>query len=280
MSASIRQVMAVVFLCLSTAALPAAAQDSAKARILILFDTSGSMTWAVDGSETNGDGSGDPWNSRFCCPGIGFSRLHIAKNAMTKMIDATGDIEFALMKFPQDYDPDQDFAVEAPWYKYNQEAGEVDLLRYQGLTGAFDAGLNLYDYSAVFTDSRTYLCETFTAGNADEIKDWFDNHEYESDGTPSLSLYGSPFDEPGTPDMTEQELRADGGTPLGEAINAAYDFMDDAKAADTHPLAACRPWYLLVLADGDYDGFIHPVTGENLGGGDAEVGRHGGKERL
>ncbi|MCP4676219.1 MAG: hypothetical protein GY854_12065, partial [Deltaproteobacteria bacterium] len=85
-----------------------AQQTQIKPSILLIFDTSGSMTWHIDtptdseGSGswmgTYGDGSWDPWGSRFCCPGTGGSRLYIAKEAMRQMIFATGDIEFSLMK--------------------------------------------------------------------------------------------------------------------------------------------------------------------------------------
>ena len=256
----------------------AVSQSTVKPRILILFDTSGSMTFDINGNETRGDGSGDVYGDRYCCPGQGESRLRIAKDAITQMIDSTGDIEFALMKFPQQYDPVGDNGFRMQWYKYNQVAGEHDVLRYQGL-GAGDTDVvydtdsdTYFDYGPYFitgTDFNTqyYLCEEFPdtaddyAAKVDELKAWFDHTEYDTDTAydadsdtyvvPLSSPFISPFS-----DYTEQELRGDGGTPLGEAIHSAYRYLYDVIAADAK--SACRPYYLIVLADGDFDGRIIP----------------------
>jgi fibro-slime domain-containing protein len=282
----------------------AVSQSTVKPRILILFDTSGSMTFDIDGNETRGDGSGDMYGDRYCCPGQGESRLRIAKDAITQMIDSTGDIEFALMKFPQQYDPVGDNGYEMQWYKYNQVAGEHDVLRYQGL-GASDTDVvydtdsdTYFDYGPYFitdTDFNTqyYLCEEFPdtaddyAVKVEELKAWFDHTEYDTDTAydadsdtyvvPLSSPFISPFS-----DYTEQELRGDGGTPLGEAIHSAYRYLYDVIAADTK--SACRPYYLIVLADGDFDGRINPITGDDMvngaGSTNADFAARYGVEQL
>ncbi|MBN2802928.1 MAG: hypothetical protein JXR91_07525, partial [Deltaproteobacteria bacterium] len=243
------------------------ANNGAKARILILFDTSGSMTMDIGENATNGDGSADALsNGRYCCTGSGDSRMFIAKDAMTKMLDATGDIEFSLMKFPQRYTSVQadsdDTDWEAAWYNYNQRAGASDILRYHGIVGPvdsdseFDSENKTYDYSLSFDNIADYLCEEFKADNSAEIKEWFDNKEYDTDLTPMSSTYSGPYG-----DKTQQELRADGGTPLGEAVNAAYLYLKSEIESDSHPQKDCRPWYVIILADGDYDGHINPVNG-------------------
>ena len=108
-----RVLAAVTLLCCVVLGNAASAQEI-KPRILILFDTSGSMARDIgvydpalgynQANSTNGDGSGDVFDTSYqCCEGAGGSRMFIAKEAMREMILATGDIEFALMKFPQRY---------------------------------------------------------------------------------------------------------------------------------------------------------------------------------
>ena len=251
----------------------AVCQDNVKPRILILFDTSGSMTFNIDESDTEdggaptwGDGSVDAYGSRYCCPGLGESRMRIAKDAMTQMIDSTGDIEFALMKFPQDYDASGTSGFSVQWYRNNQVSGDNDILRYEGL-GADAADLvsgTWYDYSDYFLDGTypdfaedTYLCEEFPGDTDDygdkiaEMKAWIDHHEFGVDTAtdaesnvvhlPDTSTYESPV----SLDFTEQELRADGGTPLGEAVHAAYRYLDAVKAAD--PVRRCFDIFLIVF---------------------------------
>ena len=59
MFAKLSCVTAFVALALGLLPSPAAAQDP-KPRILIVFDTSGSMAYDIAGDETYGDGSRDP----------------------------------------------------------------------------------------------------------------------------------------------------------------------------------------------------------------------------
>ncbi|MBN2527424.1 MAG: fibro-slime domain-containing protein [Deltaproteobacteria bacterium] len=271
-----------------TISFAARSQSTVKPRILILFDTSGSMTFDIGGSPTFGDGSRDIYADRYCCPGLGESRMRIAKDAITQMIDSTGDIEFALMKFPQAYDADGNPGFQVQWYVNNQSQGANDSLRYQGLgagdTDEVTVGTDVYyDYAPYFiSDSDSsfnqafYLCEEFPDADdlyyekIEELKAWFDHVEYDSDTSmdidsnvfvaPLTSVYPSPYSE-----LTEQELRGDGGTPLGEAVHAAYRYLAQVKAAD--PVSECRPYYLVILADGDFDGRLDPITGADVVGG-------------
>ncbi|MFA5762982.1 MAG: MopE-related protein, partial [Bacilli bacterium] len=241
------------------------AQDI-KPRILVVFDTSGSMAWNTSGANTQGDGSRDPWSpaypsaaTRWCCPGIDTnsdglandSRIYFAKEAMRNMVYSSGDIEFSLVKFAQTYSASQASAVQLNYYNYNQSASvQYDYLRYGG--------------PATWGTPSTYqwLAEPFATGNSGEIAAWMDHHEY-SDGSPGHPARGlpdtSPYQGPVTGDYTEQELRADGNTPLGEAINAAYGYVNGTvRPADTK--WGCRPYTVIVLTDGDWNGTINPVT--------------------
>src|SRR5262249_51579669 len=92
----------------------AAAQTQIKGRVMVLVDTSGSMVWHFDNNNTCG-GDGD-FNSRYSdgfqanknfYPGTinsgqpdGVnSRLYAAKAALTNVVNATGDLDFGLMRF-------------------------------------------------------------------------------------------------------------------------------------------------------------------------------------
>ena len=83
--------IAVAALCAALA--PSRADAQIKPRILILFDTSGSMAQKITPTQTWGDGSIDTWGTRQCCPGLGDSRLFIAKKAMRSMLYEAGDGE-------------------------------------------------------------------------------------------------------------------------------------------------------------------------------------------
>ncbi|MCA9561615.1 MAG: hypothetical protein KC583_23875, partial [Myxococcales bacterium] len=65
-------------------------------RILLVFDTSGSMgVDLVTGEPTGGDDSAE-------YPGSGgTSRLFVAKNAIATLVETTSEVEFALMRYPQ-----------------------------------------------------------------------------------------------------------------------------------------------------------------------------------
>ena len=76
-------------------AAPARAQD-VKPRILLIFDTSGSMGFDLaTGDDTFGDNSRE-------YPGTGgTSRLSVAKTVITDILETTSEADFALMRYPQ-----------------------------------------------------------------------------------------------------------------------------------------------------------------------------------
>ncbi len=93
-----------------------------KPRVLILIDTSGSMSWALGSTtEIRGDGSDDPfWRTPLTAQNRNFShgsdangnglyddsRIYVVKEAFSQMIYMTGDIEFGLSEFPHSYQTD------------------------------------------------------------------------------------------------------------------------------------------------------------------------------
>ncbi len=83
--------------------LSASAQTQVKPRFMILFDTSGSMAVDLDGNPTFGDGvPGVTEGLDTDCDGeANDSRMFVAKEALTNMVLAFGDIEFGLTSFPR-----------------------------------------------------------------------------------------------------------------------------------------------------------------------------------
>ncbi len=233
-----------VFLCAG----PLFAQ-AIKPRILIVFDTSGSMAWTFGGAETHGDGSYDDWTGgRYCCPGTGGSRIYAAKEAMGPMLYSPGAIEFALAKFTQWYSSSQAGGWLADWYDYNQTASAADRLRYNGAGTDFSdrrgwLAVGFGQQTGVLPDARDVNTENDRA----EVVMWMDHHEYSSSSleNPDTSPWRGPWN-----DFTEQELRADGGTPLGEVIAASFTYLSSVMAADLD--AECRPYSVIVLTDGQY----------------------------
>ena len=273
MFAKLSCVTALVALALGLLPSPAAAQDP-KPRILIVFDTSGSMAYDIAGDETYGDGSRDPWpGGRLCCPGNddpnNRSRMWIAKEAMTQMLNAAGEIEFGLVKFAQEYKTSQDAVVQptnasAYWYKYNQNSSRLDKLRYVGSNGNFAVQSH---WLAVGFGAQSlvapYPRDVGTENDRAEVLSWFDHHEY-SPGTPGRPPLGQADDSPypgPTGDFKEQELRGQGGTPLGDAIREAYNYLTAANGVIANdPFGYCRKYTVLILTDGEYtSGTLNPV---------------------
>ncbi|MDD5307806.1 MAG: MopE-related protein, partial [Deltaproteobacteria bacterium] len=238
------------------AASPALAQDQVKPRLLIVFDNSGSMAWNIAGNSVYGDGSNDSWTGgRYCCPGNGGSRIYIAKEAMRQMIFASGDIEFGLTKFVQTYSaagPGWQATCGTNCYTYygNQANGSRDVLRYHDDTSD--------SFSQTDPARGLWLLVGFGAASAEsnpaQVLMWMDNHEYSS------SSLGQPDTNALSPDGYEQELRADGNTPLGNLLQAVYYYLinnflsENAPSATKDPYRTCRKYSVIILTDGEANG--------------------------
>jgi fibro-slime domain-containing protein len=269
-------VTAIGLLAAVIAPFSASAQAQIKPRILIVFDTSTSMLMDISSDQevyTNGDGSWDPWDpaggtnpTRACCPGTGNSRMYAAKEAMRQMVNATGDIEFALMKYAQEYasetidgwtdDNDEIPIIDYIKYRNNQEPPDVngnlldDIMRYRSywFNGECYPSFAAYGTAA---DYQWLSVEFPIAGedNRDSVLMWMDHHEFNSNGNqdPAASTLGR-FDN------YEQELRAAGSTPLGDSMLAAEQYLGvvyDEDYTEDSTKAACRPYSVILLTDGD-----------------------------
>jgi MYXO-CTERM domain-containing protein len=192
-------------------AAPAAAQTF-KPRILVVFDTSGSMGFDVEsGLETFGDNSNEyPGNG-------GISRLFAAKEAIRSIVETTSEVEFGLLRYPQ---------IEGDGI--NDGNGRQQFNTYDGLAE------NPLNYAG-FCDGRLRpqgedpfsLIVPFGDDNEIDILSWMNHRE----------------DWP-----ADKELRAEGPTPIAESLSNAREYFADIMADD--PGLRCRNNYVVLLTDG------------------------------
>ena len=143
---------------------PAIAQQQFRPRILLVFDTSGSMS--VDlatGQPTGGDNSRE-------YPGDGnTSRLFVAKNAISALVETTSEVDFALLRYPQ---REGDGINRGPVDGFQQnlyDGLEENPLNYGGVCSGV---LRARDANDFFS-----LLVPFSRDNEAEIVAWFDHHE-------------------------------------------------------------------------------------------------------
>ncbi|MFH1438626.1 MAG: hypothetical protein ABIJ56_23155, partial [Pseudomonadota bacterium] len=208
------------------------AQTQVKPYMLIVFDTSGSMAFDINGNYLWGDGTNDTWGTRQCCRGDSAtgSRMYQCKTAIHQVVASTGDITFGLMKFPQYFVAGH---RQMDWYCDNQTAYSWceygpwnwtghDYLRYDGECS-----------SSTLSD---YLVVPFAEESSDDVLMWVDNREYSAAWTPISA--------------TERELRADGPTPLAWTVQRARTYFAG-TVIPGDDMRDCRPYFAVVLGDGD-----------------------------
>ncbi len=185
-----------------------------KPRILLVFDTSGSMSFdIVSGRETGGD------NSREYPGDGGRSRLSVAKDVIRNIVETTSEVEFALMRYPQ---------LEEDGF--NNGFGREHL---SGYTGLVQNPLNYMGFcdGAVHRQAnidRAYaLLVPFALDNENDILAWMDGRE------------DFPID---------RELRAEGPTPLAESLRLAHEYYQGALVRDQ--AVRCRRNYVVLFTDG------------------------------
>ena len=192
----------------------ARAQDI-KPRILLIFDTSGSMGFDLaTGEDTLGD------NSREYPGNGGTSRLAVAKAVISDILQSTSEADFALMRYPQRQGLDINNGFERGAFTSYEGLG-ANPLNYMG----FCAGDVLPTGNPEVAWS---VIVPFAGDNELSILSWMDGHE------------NFPQD---------PELRAEGPTPIAESLRLAELYFGDVLAADTNLL--CRQDYVILLTDGD-----------------------------
>ena len=191
-----------------------ASAQGVKPRILLVFDTSGSMSFdIVSGRETGGD------NSREYPGNGGVSRLSVAKDVIRNIVETTSEVEFALMRYPQ---------LEGDGF--NNGFGREHLSGYTGLVqnplnymGFCDGAV----HRQVNIDRAYSLLVPFAADNENDILAWMDGREdFPIDG----------------------ELRAEGPTPLAESLRLAHEYYQGALVRDA--AVRCRRNYVVLFTDG------------------------------
>lgn len=196
-------------------------------RLLLVFDTSGSMNWHTCANVfTDGDGSvACPGSDVLCadCPGSttcsdGFandSRLDKVKRGITDVIGAFGEVDFALMRFAQR-------AVEfaCPTSNASLSSGGWQGAGAAPCGGGFNAG---------------QLLVGFAPENVPALLTYMDG----------ASNYPGSSPPPGK----DVELRGSGTTPIAGSLASARDYLDAVKAADV-PFGGCRPYRVILITDG------------------------------
>jgi MYXO-CTERM domain-containing protein len=210
-----RRCPAAAAFALTTVLTGAAGAQDIKPRILLIFDTSGSMGFDLaTGEDTLGD------NSREYPGNGGISRLSVAKAVITGMLETTSEAEFALMRYPQRQGEDINDGFERG--AFTAYAGLAqNPLNYMGFcAGEVSRGAD--------PDTAFSLIVPFAPDNELSILSWLDGHEtYPQD----------------------PELRAEGPTPIAESLRLAERYYRDVLAADAN--LRCRQDYVVLLTDGD-----------------------------
>ena len=183
-----------------------------KPRILLVFDTSGSMGFDIaSGRPTGGDNS-------LAYPGDGgTSRLSVAKEVVRGLVETTSEVSFGLMRYPQREGAGINDGVGRE--QFNGYAGLAERpLNYEG----FCAGALHPD-----GDEPSALLTPFAADNERTLLRWLDHREDYPD---------------------DRELRAEGPTPLAESLRLAELYYRELFAEDGG--LRCRRNYVVLLTDG------------------------------
>ena len=192
--------------------LPLSALAQTPGRVLVIFDTSGSMLWDYQGGlDCYGDGSARYPHRAACALG---SRMFHAKNALSNVVNNSPLIEFGLMRYGQLEPGQPDFGrlQQQVGAQYRNAAGVIQASNYDGATrGCAPADL-LVDPGPM---SRRAVLR------------WMDGSEnYPND----------------------KELRGNGYTPLTQSMASAREAL--VRQISNDPEAACRPYHVLLLTDG------------------------------
>ncbi len=223
-----------------------------RARFLIIQDTSGSMLLDLNGLPTFGDGSADH-------PGLGNpSRLYLAKQAVSQVIAAFPEIDYALARFAQNSGANRNCNL-ASWMECGgiccsydnptNNTGNVDCtIPVSGGTSQIrpDPGVGAeqcINYAGWCGAQRRGADVLVGFGRSvNQPLMWLDHREesFIADTTP-----GDFCDFAAGGDC---ELRASGPTPLAGSLQAAAAHLATTMAVD--PLAGCRRYAVILVTDG------------------------------
>ena len=200
-------------------------QAAVKARVLIIFDTSGSMMWnTCSNTFTGGDGSLSCPGADVACSSCGTSgcgnavaddaRLWKVKTGVRNAVSGFGEVEWGLMRFKQ-----SPVAFSCGTLNVNKNDGG-----WQGAGGSPCTGFNAGE-----------LLVKFDPDNTNDLLTWMD----QSTNYPGAPPIGKDF-----------ELRASGNTPLGGSLASARSYIAATRSADNPSTASCRPYRVILVTDG------------------------------
>ncbi|HIE05353.1 MAG TPA: hypothetical protein EYP58_00985 [bacterium (Candidatus Stahlbacteria)] len=205
--------------------------------LLILFDTSGSMTWDMLGTATYGDGSNRYWGRDTNGDGLSNdARIYICKNALYTMFDNVENVRWGMARFLQykqwtwfDSWYQQPWSEERGWWHYS--------ISWPYNRKAYEA----FDLLVTIAEG--------TPSHINALKTWIDQN-------PSNW-------------QSDKELKAQGGTPIPGALRGArYHYID---IIPTDNARWCRRYFVLLITDGEPTYKIDPATynqGKNAWWGD------------
>lgn len=206
-----------------------------EADVLLIFDTSGSMTFDMNGNYTWGDGS--DWFPGRDTNGDGFpndSRMYILKNAIYSVVDKHRDIRFGLLTYGQyksTREPSRGAGDGGGWYRtYPYTPSKTQNIPWHGV----DSRGNDYwpkSYPEGTKDIlRAPMGRAGDAAHIGQIHSWIDNSQQ------------------------IEEIRADGGTPIGGSLYWAGQYYIQ-QVIPKDPAKRCREYYVLLCSDGEETGY-------------------------
>lgn len=238
------------------------AVDDTRARFLIIVDTSASMLLNLDGDFTFGDGSlTHPGLDTNANGAADDSRLYLAKQALTTVIGAYPEIDFALARYHQDAGLNRSCQL-SHWFECSDSCcsydnptdnsgpvvctinhpspsiGNIDIksvstgdecINYAGSCGAPRRGADVL--AGFGSDINQYLM-------------WLDHEETAFNNS---QVSGDYCDFAGGGDC---ELRGTGPTPLAGSLAAAKDFLQPIVECDAAAIGGCRSYGVILLTDG------------------------------
>ncbi|NOY93083.1 MAG: VWA domain-containing protein, partial [Deltaproteobacteria bacterium] len=195
------------------------------ARMLFVFDTSGSMNWnTCTNTFTGGDGSSECAGADVSCAACGASacgngaaddsRIARAKAGLSDVVAAYGNLEYGLMRFHQQAVP-----FSCPSTNASQGSGGWQGAGATPCGGGFSSG---------------DLLVGFSQDNQLDLLEWMDGQDNYA-GTPA-------------PPGLDIELRGTGTTPLAGSLTSARDVLVGTASGD--PAASCRPYVVVLITDG------------------------------
>ena len=245
-----------------------------RARFTVILDTSASMLTDLTGTPTYGDGSVGHLGLDVNGDGVAGndSRLFLAKEALTTVISAYPEIDFALARYHQDQSLDRSCQL-AHWFECNNicctyddptnnmapdpnppctvDAGAAGMLpvsmnspgdeciNYAGNCGPPERGADVV--VGFGADINQYLM-------------WLDHDESNFVNDTTIGDYCD-FENGG-----DCELRGTGPTPLAGSLQTVSDYLEPIAACDAALSGGCRTYGVILLTDGEESCQGDPVT--------------------